>query len=97
MYKLVFQNSKFALIFAVMTIISAVSMVGSPEDEGMVGRAASLAENARANQAGGTPAPARSSIFGDYAPGEAATDAAERAPEEDEAISNAPIPMEPLQ
>jgi hypothetical protein len=94
MYKLVFQNSKFALIFAVMTIISAVSMVGSPEDEGVVGRAAALAENARANKADGAPPPARSSLFGEYVPGgEGEPATPDEAPE---AVSNAPIPLEPL-
>ena len=38
MYKSVFQNSKIALLFAGMTIISAVSMVGTPEDEGVLDR-----------------------------------------------------------
>jgi hypothetical protein len=92
MYKLVFKNSKFALIFAVMTIVSAVSMVGSPEDTGVVGRAAEMAENARANRSGGASAPSGSSIFGDYVPGEDSEDALE----DDEAISDAPIPLEPL-
>lgn len=36
MYKTIFQNSKAALVFAVMTIIGAVMMVGSPEDEGSI-------------------------------------------------------------
>jgi hypothetical protein len=39
MYKAVFQNSKIALLFAGMTIIGAVSMVGSSEDEGILNKA----------------------------------------------------------
>jgi hypothetical protein len=42
MYKAVFQNSKAALIFAAMTIVSAVVMVGSPEDKGVVNKAVDL-------------------------------------------------------
>ena len=34
MYKFVFQNSKVALLFAGMTLFSAVSMVGTSEDKG---------------------------------------------------------------
>lgn len=34
MYKAVFQNSKVALLFAGMTLFSAVSMVGTSEDKG---------------------------------------------------------------
>jgi hypothetical protein len=40
MYKAVFQNSKAALIFAAMTVVSAVVMVGSPEDKGVLNEAA---------------------------------------------------------
>ncbi|PKP86055.1 MAG: hypothetical protein CVT77_19600 [Alphaproteobacteria bacterium HGW-Alphaproteobacteria-16] len=36
MYKTVFQNSRAALIFAGMTILGAVAMVGSPEDQGVL-------------------------------------------------------------
>ena len=39
MYKTLFQNSKAALLFAVMTVISAVVMIGSPEDKGMLDKA----------------------------------------------------------
>lgn len=38
MYKTIFQNSKAALVFAVLTIIGAVMMVGSPEGEGSIGK-----------------------------------------------------------
>jgi hypothetical protein len=39
MYKAVFQNSKAALIFAALTVVSAVVMIGSPEDKGMLNKA----------------------------------------------------------
>ena len=39
MYKTLFQNSKAALLFAGMTILGAVMMVGSPEDEGVLDKA----------------------------------------------------------
>ena len=42
MYKTVFQNSKAALLFAGLTIIGAVSMVGSPEDKGVLDRAVDI-------------------------------------------------------
>lgn len=96
MYKLVFQNRKFALIFAVMTIMSAVSMVGTPEDSGVVGRAATLAENARANREGGAPAPPPPAVFGDYTPGTEYQRAPVPAEDVPAVIDNAPIPMEPL-
>lgn len=49
MYKAVFQNSKIALLFAIMTIMSAVSMVGTSEDSGVLVKAADLASEARQN------------------------------------------------
>ncbi len=36
MYKTVFQNSKGALLFAGMVLFGAVSMVGTPEDGGLL-------------------------------------------------------------
>lgn len=39
MYKAMFKNSKLALVFAVMTVLSAVSMVGTPEEDGVLGSA----------------------------------------------------------
>ncbi len=39
MYKAVFQNSKVALLFAGMTLFSAVSMVGTKEDSGVLTKA----------------------------------------------------------
>jgi hypothetical protein len=52
MHKSVFQNSKIALLFAGMTIIGAVSMVGTPEDEGVLDRTTKMfaaQRNATAN------------------------------------------------
>jgi|GEM_PF-6453824 len=79
MYKAVFQNSKVALAFAGLTILSAVSMVGTSEDSGVVGRvtgfvAASrdrLADTGGEGQNGGGDVEsvvAEPSVFGDYAP-----------------------------
>ena len=42
MYKTVFQNSKAALLFAGLTIFGAVTMVGSPEDKGVLDRTADI-------------------------------------------------------
>jgi hypothetical protein len=39
MYKAMFQNSKAALLFAAVIIVSAIVMVGSPEDKGMLNKA----------------------------------------------------------
>lgn len=39
MYKAVFQNSKVALLFAGMTLFSAVSMVGTSEEKGALTKA----------------------------------------------------------
>lgn len=39
MYKTVFQNSKGALVFAGLTIVGAVSMVGSPDNGGVLNTA----------------------------------------------------------
>jgi hypothetical protein len=39
MYKTLFQNSKAAMLFAVVTVVGAVVMVGSPEDKGVLNKA----------------------------------------------------------
>lgn len=44
MYKYVFRNSKVALLFAGMTLFSAVSMIGTPEDKGALTEAVDLVE-----------------------------------------------------
>lgn len=77
MYKAVFRNSKVALIFAVMTIISAVSMVGTSDDSGLLLRAVSEVQASRSVSAAhaggpgnaGQPAPPPS-VFGEYNPNE---------------------------
>lgn len=73
MYKMVFQNSKVALLFAIVTIMSAVSMVGTSEDSGLLLRVASLINGQRSHAAGpsdasGQPseAPPPPSVFGEY-------------------------------
>lgn len=76
MYKALFQNSKVALIFAGVTIMSAVSMVGTSDNGGLVLRVTSLIAGQRAGSggAGGAvpaaqqPAP---SVFGEYQPQDA--------------------------
>ncbi|WP_086737404.1 hypothetical protein [Erythrobacter colymbi] len=74
MYKAVFQNSKIALIFAAMTIFSAVSMVGSSEDSGLLTRVVGLVNASKSQnrdtvevETVTTTAPAKpASVFGDY-------------------------------
>ncbi|UYV16177.1 hypothetical protein [Porphyrobacter sp. ULC335] len=68
MYKAVFQNSKYALIFAVLTLISAVSMVGTSEDGGVVGKVTSLVEARRDQIASNAQAYAESQSEGDQPP-----------------------------
>lgn len=97
MYRLVFQNSKIALIFAILTIVGAVSMVGTPEDSGVVAQAAAFAQAAGANRAGGAAKAARarpsgSSIFGEYA----AADPAEASAEAEAPVEDTPLVVGPL-
>jgi len=77
MYKQVFQNSKVALLFAGMTLFSAVSMVGTSEDSGVVTKAVDLVEAQRGSfaseaqayaeeQSVGDAPPADPSVFGEY-------------------------------
>lgn len=82
MYKAVFQNSKVALVFAAMTVISAVSMVGTSDEGGLVTKVAEIAEARRdmiASEAeafaesqgggdaeGGSGESGNPSVFGDY-------------------------------
>lgn len=71
MYRLIFQNSKIALTFVVMTIFSAAAMVGTPEDSGLVARVAALAKASGGYRSAdaanpSVPRPASPSIFGDY-------------------------------
>lgn len=76
-YKQVFQNSKVALLFAGMTLFSAVSLIGTPEDSGVLPQAVDLVEAQRSSFAndvkgfaegrsvGDKPGSAPS-VFGDY-------------------------------
>lgn len=71
MYRALFQNSKVALGFVAVTILGAVSMVGTSDNSGLLLRAASLVGGVRSDTAG-TPAAASASeapppsVFGDY-------------------------------
>ena len=77
MYKAVFQNSKVALLFAGMTLFSAVSMVGTSEDKGTLTKAvdrfgaerSAFASNAAAFAEGrsqGDAPPAQKPVFGEF-------------------------------
>ena len=76
MYKAVFRNSKIALLFAAMTLFSAVTMVGTSEDGGtlahlktMMGDVRSHAEaEAAAAQARANMPESAAPVFGEYAP-----------------------------
>jgi hypothetical protein len=70
MYKSVFQNSKAALAFAGLTVFSAVSLVGTSEDSGIVGTAADMIGAQRANIASEAQAFAEGQSQGDK-PGKA--------------------------
>lgn len=58
MYKVLFQNSKAALVFAGMTIIGAVTMVGSGEDSGVLTKAVDRLSKTRTVTAEAPPQPA---------------------------------------
>ena len=87
MYKAVFQNSKAALAFAAMILFSAVSVVGTSEDSGVLIRAVDNLEEQRAsiasdaaefaerNSGGDVPEAeaAEPKVFGDFAPVDEAT------------------------
>ncbi len=74
MLRFLFQNSRIALAFVVLTVLAAVAMIGPQDNGGLVTRAVSLSEGRRgllasdgavqaANQAAAPP-----SVFGDYDP-----------------------------
>ena len=65
MYKSVFQNSKAALAFAGLTVFSAVSLVGTSDDSGIVGTAADMIGAQRANIASEAQAFAEGQSQGD--------------------------------
>lgn len=70
MYKSVFQNSKAALAFAGLTVFSAVSLVGTSDESGIVGTAAEFIGAQRANIASEAQAFAEGQSHGDK-PGKA--------------------------
>ncbi len=91
MYKAVFRNSKIALLFAAMTLFSAITMVGTSEDGGtlvdlknMAGnmrtRAEAEAAAAAARAAGPASIQTAAPVFGDYAPEPAPAASAAGAP-----------------
>lgn len=91
MYKAVFRNSKIALLFAGMTLFSAVTMVGTSEDGGtlvdlknmageMRSHAGAEAAAAAARAAGPASIQTAAPVFGDYVPEPAPAASAEGAP-----------------
>jgi hypothetical protein len=74
MYKLVFKNSRIALIFAALTLFSAMSMVGTSEDGGALvdlkNMSGEMRAHAQAEAAVAAAAPASTQtaapVFGDY-------------------------------
>jgi hypothetical protein len=91
MYKAVFRNSKIALLFAGMTLLSAITMVGTSEDGGtlvnlknMAGDMRAHAENEAAAAAARAAGPASiqtaAPVFGEYVPEPAPAPGAEGAP-----------------
>lgn len=77
MYKAVFKNRKIALLFVAMTLFSAIRMVGSSEDAGVLAEATNLARDAGDRSAGSPISPAAAGggvtagsdpVFGDYVP-----------------------------
>lgn len=77
MYKSVFQSSKMALLFAGMTLVSAISMIGTEEDQGLLTetverieeRAAASGGTARGDavaEGGGVENSRSQPVFGDY-------------------------------
>lgn len=91
MYKAVFKNSKIALLFAGMTLFSAIMMVGTSEDGGtlvdlknMAGDMRTHAQNQAAAAAARAAGPASiqtaAPVFGEYVPEPAPAVSAEGAP-----------------
>lgn len=79
--RLLFQNSRLAIAFVVLTVLGAVAMIGPQGNGGLVTKAVSLSESQRGLLAGGAQGPAvvqgepkaPPSVFGDYNPDGAAT------------------------
>jgi hypothetical protein len=77
MLRFLFQNSRMALAFVVLTVLGAAAMIGSPDSGGLVTRAVSLSESQRGllgggPQGGGAAAQSQPkpppSVFGDFDP-----------------------------
>jgi hypothetical protein len=78
MLRFLFQNSRMALAFVVLTVLGAAAMIGSPDSGGLVTRAVSLSESQRGLLGGGPQgavaspgqgqAKAAPSVFGDFDP-----------------------------
>ena len=72
MLRFLFQNSRIALAFVVLTVLAAAAIIGPQGNGGLVKRAVSLSEGKRGllaegGQAGATvQAAAPPSVFGDY-------------------------------
>lgn len=77
MYKSVFKSSKMALLFAGMILVSAVSMVGTQEEQGLLTRTVEQIEDRAAasggmgggyagNEGASAGDSASQSVFGDY-------------------------------
>ncbi|WP_155644821.1 hypothetical protein [Erythrobacter donghaensis] len=81
MMRLLFQNSRLALAFVVLTVLGAVAMIGPQGNGGLVTRAVSLSESQRgllsgdARDTAGSQGEAKAppSVFGDYNPDTAAS------------------------
>lgn len=100
LYKAVFKNSKVALLFAAIAIVSAVSMVGTSEDGGPLLDAVSKAKASHAASGDAAPPPPPPSVFGEYNPNESVpAPVAEPMPaipyEEAEADGTMPEPLAP--
>jgi hypothetical protein len=106
MYKAVFQNSKVALVFAGVTLFSAVSMIGTSEDQGVLPEAAAqiqaqssaiIADTQAfaASRSKGDAPPAEPSVFGEWSDESAQSDPAEgQQPVQDEEPPSAEIELD---
>ncbi|MFM7377102.1 MAG: hypothetical protein ACKO1O_03060 [Erythrobacter sp.] len=79
--RLLFQNSRLALAFVVLTVLGAVAIIGPQGSGGPVTQAVNLSESQRGLLAGGAQGPAGAqgqpqappSVFGEYNPDGTAT------------------------
>ena len=78
MLRFLFQNSRMALAFVVLTVLGAAAIIGTPDSGGLVTRAVSLSESQRGLLGGGPQgaspaqgegqAKAPPMVFGDFDP-----------------------------